>query len=217
MTTHQPPRKRPTAHHKKPWWLWAGIAGIVALALGIAVWSTSGADTKTSVGETRPVTVVGTPLPALPQSGADTAIGLTPPTLNGSTFDGSPVDIVPGAGRAKMVVFLAHWCPHCNNEIPVILRWAATGGQPDNLDIVGVSTAANAQRENYPPSKWIVAKKWTWPVLVDSIDAEAAAAYGVTSFPTIVIVGPDGLVKARSSGELAETELDGLVATALAG
>ncbi len=121
-----------------------------------------------SVGETRPVTVDGTPLPAPPESGADTAIGLTPPTLHGSTFTGAPIDIVPGGGRAKMVVFLAHWCPHCNNEIPVIQRWAATGGQPDNLDIVGVSTSADVQRENYPPSKWIVDKKWTWPVLADS-------------------------------------------------
>jgi thiol-disulfide isomerase/thioredoxin len=217
MTTHQPPRKRPPATHKKPWWLWAGIAGIVALALVIAVWGASGSDNKAVVGETRPVTVVGTPLPGAPQSGADTAIGLTPPTLHGSSFDGSPIDITPGGGRAKMVVFLAHWCPHCNNEIPVILRWAATGGVPDNLDIVAVSTSANAQRDHYPPSKWIVAMKWTWPVLADSATADAAQAYGVTSFPTFTIVGSDGVVKLRSSGELAETELDGLVAKALTG
>ena len=229
MTTRQPPRQRPQAPHRKPWWLWAGIVGIIAIALGIAVWSTSGTDTTVSQGttgtdnssssatETQPVTVVGTALPAPPESGADPAIGLTPPTLHGFTFDGSPIDITPGGGRAKMVVFLAHWCPHCNNEMPVILRWAATGGAPANLDIVSVSTAVNIQRDNYPPSKWIVKKEWTFPVLADSSNSDAAAAYGVTGFPTFTIVGPDGLVKVRTSGELAETELDGLVANALAG
>jgi thiol-disulfide isomerase/thioredoxin len=209
--------------------LWTAVVGIIALALGIAVWSTSGNDNKVSEGsvapgksistpaETQPVTVVGTALPRPPDSGPDTAIGLTAPTLHGFTFDGSPVDVTPDDGRAKMVVFLAHWCPHCNREIPVILRWAQTGGVPPNLDIIGVSTSVSAQRDNYPPSKWIVQKQWTWPVMADSSNNDAAAAYGVASFPTFTIVGSDGKVKLRSSGELAETELDGLVTQALTG
>jgi thiol-disulfide isomerase/thioredoxin len=228
MTTHQPPRKRPPATHKKPWWLWAGIAGIIALALGIAVWTASGGDDTVSVGtigtdnssssaETQPVTVVGSPLPKQAGSGVDESVaGLTPPTLQGFTFNGSPIDITPG-GRAKMVVFLAHWCPHCNNEVPVIERWAASGGLPASLDIIGVSTGVSAQAANYPPSKWIVKMKWSWPVLADSPAGDAAVAYGVGGYPTMVIVGADGKVKARASAELAETELDGFVAKALAG
>jgi cytochrome c biogenesis protein CcmG, thiol:disulfide interchange protein DsbE len=222
-----PSSQVPAPTYKKPVWLWAGIAGVVAVALGIAVWSTSGNDTTVEQGttgtngtssspaETQPVTVVGPALPTPSEAGADTAIGMTAPTLRGFRFDGSPIDITPG-GRAKMVVFLAHWCPHCNREIPVLQTWAAGGGLPNDLDIIGVSTAVSAQRDNYPPSKWITDKAWAWPVMADSANSDAAAAYGVAGFPTFAIVGADGKVKLRSSGELTVADLDALVKQALA-
>jgi cytochrome c biogenesis protein CcmG/thiol:disulfide interchange protein DsbE len=217
----------PSATSKKPPWLWIGLVVIVAVALGIAVWSTSGDDTSVSQGttgaggaissaaETQPVTIVGEALPMLPNSGTDPAIGMTVPTLKGFHFDGSPMEIAPG-GHAKMVVFLAHWCPHCNREIPVLQSWADAGGVPADLDIIGVSTAVNAQRENYPPSRWIVDKAWTWPVLADSANSDALTAYGLGRFPSFVIVGADGTVKARSGGELPSAALDALVTQALA-
>ncbi|MEA3185594.1 MAG: hypothetical protein QOJ74_2071 [Ilumatobacteraceae bacterium] len=220
----------PPPPRKKPLWLFGGILAVAALALGIAVWSASGNGkvsqgsvatdasgvASSSAAETQPVTVVGTPLPTPPDSGVDPAVGLTPPTLQGFTFDGTPIDITPGGGRAKMVVFLAHWCPHCNREIPVILHWADTIGVPSNLDIVGVSTGVSAQRDNYPPSKWIVSMGWKWPVMADSVNSDAAVAYGLVAYPTFAIIGADGTVKLRSSGELAETDLDALVKQALA-
>jgi cytochrome c biogenesis protein CcmG, thiol:disulfide interchange protein DsbE len=217
----------PTPTKKKPVWLWAGIVGIIAVALGVAVWTTTGSDSTVSQGttatgdsssskaETQPVTVTGAVLPTPAESGADAAVGMTVPALRGFQFDGKPIDIT-GGGNAKMVVFLAHWCPHCNNEIPVLQRWAEAGGVPAGLDIIGVSTAVNAQQDNFPPSKWIVAKEWTWPVLADSKASDAAVAYGVGSFPTFVIVGADGKVKVRSSGELAVADLDALVKQAVA-
>lgn len=201
---------------------------VVAIALGIAVWSTSGSDTTVSQGttavdnsrssaaESQPVTVDGAALPPPPETGADSAIGLTVPTLQGFHFDGSPLDITPG-GRAKMIVFLAHWCSHCNAEIPVLRAWAEAGGVPADLDIIGVSTAVSVQRENYPPSEWVVAKEWAWPVMADSVNSDAAIAYGVGGFPTFVIVGADGTVKVRSSGELPAADLDALAKQALAG
>lgn len=219
---------RPTPSSKKPVWLWAGIVGIVAIALGIAVWSTSGSDSKVTQGttatgnstssaaETQPVTLVGTALPVPSETGADAAVGMTAPTLHGFTFSGAPIDITPG-GRAKMVVFLAHWCPHCNREIPVLQGWAAAGGKPADLDIIGVSTAVTSQRDNYPPSIWLVNKEWVWPAMADSAASDAATAYGVASFPTFVIVGADGKVKVRQSGELPVETLDALVHQAVAG
>jgi thiol-disulfide isomerase/thioredoxin len=136
------------------------------------------------------------------------------PTLRGFDFDGAPLDTA-ATGRPKMLVFLAHWCPHCNREIPVLQSWAAAGGVPAGLDIVGVSTAVDPQRDNYPPSKWVDDKAWTWPVLADSAASDAAAAYGVAAFPTFVIVGADGTVKVRSSGELPVADLDAIVRQAI--
>jgi cytochrome c biogenesis protein CcmG, thiol:disulfide interchange protein DsbE len=219
--------KHTTPSAKKPLWLWLGIVGIVAGALGIAVWSTSGGDGTVSQGttaagnasssaaETQPVVVEGTPLSVPPETGDDLAIGAVAPTLRGFGFDGSAMDIIPG-DRPTMVVFLAHWCPHCNREIPVLQSWVASGAAPAELEIVGVSTAVNAQRENYPPSKWITDKAWAWPVMADSVASDAALAYGVGGFPAFVVIGADGTVKVRSSGELPVADLDAMVKQAIA-
>lgn len=220
-------RAAPPPPKKKVWWPWALLAGVIVIALVIAIVSTLGSDEKvsqgtvgtdnsSSVAETQPVSVVGDALPRQLQPGVDeTPLGLAAPTLKGFHFDGSSADITPG-GKAKMVVFLAHWCPHCNNEIPVLLSWRDAGQIPADLDIVGISTAANAQRDNYPPSDWLVRKGWTWPVLVDSADQEAAAAYGLGFYPTFVIVGADGNVKLRVSGEVPQGDLTSMVNQALA-
>ncbi len=212
---------------KKPIWLGAGIIGILAIVLGIAL-LTGGDDTTVSQGttatdnssssaaETQPVTITGTALPAPPQAGADSALGMAAPALSGFGFDGSAIDITPG-GRPKMVVFLAHWCPHCNREIPVLQSWAAAGGVADEVDIIGVSSGVNAQGENYPPSEWLADRDWAWPVLADSANSDALAAYGVGGFPAFVVVGADGTVKVRSSGELPAADLDALVKQAVAG
>jgi thiol-disulfide isomerase/thioredoxin len=159
--------------------------------------------------------VVGDLLAPQEKSGADSSVnGKTPPTLNGFTFAGSPIDVTPG-GTAKMVVFLAHWCPHCNREIPVIEQWAAAGRVPQGLDIIGISTAVTNQRDNYPPSEWLQRMNWTSPVMADSANGDAARAWGVGGFPTIVIVGTDGTVKMRFSGEMTLEEMDTFVRQAL--
>ncbi len=63
----------------------------------------------------------------------------------------------------------------------------------------------------------MVAKEWAWSVMADSVNSDAATAYGVGAFPTFVIVGADGTVKVRSSGELPAADLDALAKQALAG
>ena len=94
-----------------------------------------------------------------------------------------------------MLVFLAHWCPHCNREVPRLVAWQADGMVPEGLDVIGVSTGSPRARTNYPPSAWLAELDWQWPVLADSTDHQAAAAYGLPGFPYFVIIGADGTVK----------------------
>lgn len=120
-----------------------------------------------------------------------------------------------------MVVFLAHWCSHCNAEVPVLIDWNTLGGVPDNLNVIGVATAIDPSQPNYPPADWFEAKRWPWPVLVDtkvSNNHEAglvAQAFGVSAWPYMVIIGEDGLVKLRISGEHSAAELSQMVDAAL--
>jgi thiol-disulfide isomerase/thioredoxin len=168
-----------------------------------------------AAAENQPVEVVGSALVPLENEAADPAVGQPAPTLRGATFDGSPLEIAPGGGTDQLIVFLAHWCPHCNAELPIIEEWRAAGMIPDGLDVVAVSTAVSSDRPNYPPSKWLDDKGWTWPALADSADMTAAAAYGVTGYPFMVIVGPDGDVKGRTSGQKELAALDAWVTSTL--
>jgi cytochrome c biogenesis protein CcmG, thiol:disulfide interchange protein DsbE len=156
------------------------------------------------------VSVDGAALPPL-EGGDDPAVGLPAPTLRGTDYRGTDVTIEPGTGGPMMIVFLAHWCPHCNDEIPVLLEWRDSGQMPAELQVYGVSTAVSDERPNYPPDQWLQDKGWPWPVLADDSELTAVNTYGVTGFPFFVIVDADGNVAARGSGEIPIEELDALV------
>lgn len=176
------------------------------------------------VGEVRPLAVEGD---ALPQFGQDTttendpARGLPAPVLVGEDFDGNTVRVDAAANGPTLVVFLAHWCPHCNNEIPRINELRDAGSFPADLNIVAVSTAIDPSRPNWPPSAWIPAMDWTYPVIADGVDMVqsvfiGATAYGVGGFPFVALVGGDGTVKARWAGEHTPEEFLELVTSNLA-
>jgi cytochrome c biogenesis protein CcmG/thiol:disulfide interchange protein DsbE len=193
-------------------WLVGGIiAAVIAVAAVVAVTATAGGDEASTDGieQTRPVTITGDALPAFDDTRPDDAVGLDAPVLSGASFDGTPVAVEPGA--PTLVVFLAHWCPHCQREVPVLTEWADNGGVPDGVRVVAVATSTGSDRPNYPPSEWLEREGFPFPVLADSSTFEAATAYGLTSYPYFVVVGSDGRVVARASGEIAPEALSTLL------
>jgi thiol-disulfide isomerase/thioredoxin len=144
--------------------------------------------------------VEGEALALFESADTDPAIGTMAPVITGQQFDGSDITIGGASSAPTMLVFLAHWCPHCNDEIPELVTLRDAGSLPTDLDIVGISTAINETRDNYPPSDWIVEKDWTWPVLADQADSLAIQLYGGTGFPFTVLLDADGKVLGRKSG-----------------
>jgi cytochrome c biogenesis protein CcmG, thiol:disulfide interchange protein DsbE len=220
-------QSRAAAPNRRPLIVVAAIAAAVLVALVAALvvgggddggdGTATGTDGGTAtVPDDSPVTVTGTDLPPFDGDAADPAVGTPMPTLQGTALDGSSLTI-PTAGRPTMIVFLAHWCPHCQAEVPVVQDWVDGGGLPAGVDLVSVSTAVDPARPNYPPSEWLAREGWTAPVLVDGDEAALAAA-GLSAFPFFVAVDADGNVVQRTSGELTESQLsdvaDGLAATA---
>jgi cytochrome c biogenesis protein CcmG/thiol:disulfide interchange protein DsbE len=209
------------------------VVVVVVLAAVVAIVSSGGSDsvstdttlsgpTTTAVdgavapAESQPVQYDGN-LPMFDSDVNDPAVGQDAPALLMHGFNGQRFTLDPGAdGKPMMLVFLAHWCPHCNAEIPVLNEWKKQGLVPDDLNVIGISTGTRADQPNYPPSKWIEDMEWSWAALPDSDKNEAAYAYGVTGFPTFVVIGGDGMVKYRGSGEKSLEELDAVVKKALA-
>jgi cytochrome c biogenesis protein CcmG/thiol:disulfide interchange protein DsbE len=154
-----------------------------------------------------PVEVSGDPLAPF-EGPDDPAIGQPFPAVSGTGLDGEPLAIT--SEGAKLVVYVAHWCPHCQREVPVIQEWVDRGNLPDDVELAGVSTAIHPNRDNYPPSDWFEEEGWTATTLIDPDDAAAQAA-GLSVFPFFVAVNEDGTVAQRGSGELTEAQLTALV------
>jgi cytochrome c biogenesis protein CcmG, thiol:disulfide interchange protein DsbE len=168
------------------------------------------------VSETNPVVVSGAPLIELPESGQDAAVGSVAPTVTGTQLVDGKTVTVPVAGRPTLVVFVAHWCPHCRREVPVLVDWLSSGALGQDVDVALVSTAVSAERDNYPPSSWLVKENWTYTAMTDDEAATAAQAWGLTGFPFMVLVDADGKVVARTSGEKSVAELNDFVRPVIA-
>ena len=180
--------------------------------------NTGAAQAENATQQSAAVSVTGAPLPQFPADATsfladpktDPAVGKTPPTLKGQTFDAKDITIAPG-GKAKVVLFVAHWCPHCQAELPRIQQWIADGNLPKDVEVFGVATATTESRPNYPASAWIAQTKFQPQVLLDDDQGTAASAYGLTGFPYIVVVDKDGKVTARASGEVPIDDFSKLV------
>ena len=146
------------------------------------------------------VVVDGETLPPLPASGDDPAIGATAPTITSEQASGTTTVDPAAEGGPMLIVFLAHWCPHCQAELPSYVELAGQG-ELDGLRTVAVATSTTPDRPNYPPSAWLDEEGWTGDRFYDDREGTAAAAYGLTSFPYTVIVDADGKVVDRFSGE----------------
>ena len=117
-------------------------------------------------------------------------------TLSGLLSEGKPV----------ILVFFAHYCPHCRAEITQLSgEWPyCPNSDKATVLLVGVSGDEQADRalfEEYRVDGWEFAEA-TQQVAVD---------YRLMYVPTIVIVGPDGQVKFAKVGETRPNQLCELV------
>jgi thiol-disulfide isomerase/thioredoxin len=216
-------------------WIWVGLAvlivvvGVVAIAVGRS--SSSGSDDGGSAtgsggtvvpnGNPDPVTVTveGQNLPqaSTGSGGADAAAGMTIPTINGETFDGSPVVIAPGGGKGQVIMVVAHWCPHCRAEVPRVQSWLDESGMPSDVNLTAIATANDPTAVNYPAGDWLRREGWSVPTMLDDEQQTAALAVGTSAYPFFVVVDSDGKVVERQSGEITEDQWNALLDAARTG
>lgn len=217
MATKQ--RKRPSAPSKPARKLPLGLilGGVFTVLLIVTVFLTLG-DGESSNASTRGLpdeygapTVSGV-LPPLVDPLDDPAIGTSAPDVMGADFEGTEISIA-NDGNAKMIVFLAHWCPHCQNEVPWVSDWLETTTLPDGVDFYAIATAIDRTQENWPPSVWLEREGLTVPVLVDDRINSIAQAFGLPAYPYWVFVNADGTIAARIGSGLSPADLDRILAS----
>jgi len=177
------------------------IGGVILLVVGVAVaigvtLSSEPVAAGLPEGE---ISVTGDSL--VPYSeGEDQSIGLPAPSFSGPGVD-SQIISIKNDGRAKAIIFLAHWCPHCQREVPIVQDYIDTFGLPKGVDLIAVATSIDKGRDNYPPTEWLQREGWSSTAIYD-LNKEIAKAYGLTAFPYWVFVDKDFNILARRTGNI---------------
>lgn len=216
MSSPTKPRPGTPTSAKQSYTPFIVLGAIVLVAIGIALLASGGDDdTSTPTGgdpsdllATAGITAGGASLPPIPGGGGDPAIGAPAPTLEGLDPTGQPTDVE--YEQPTLLAFLAHWCPHCRAELPELVELAEEGGL-EGMDAVIVLTGTDESAPNYPPAPWVEHAGWPGRVILDDERGTAASAFGLTSYPYLVLVDADGEVVARNAGRLGLEGLRDLV------
>ena len=106
-------------------------------------------------------------------------------------LDGQPVSLADLRGRTVVLNFWATWCGPCRMEAPAFASFAEA--HPDVAVIGIVADGPPAKVRKVSGELGI-----SYPVLMG--EPETFRAYGVDTFPTTVVVAPDGSVRWAHTG-----------------
>ncbi len=118
------------------------------------------------------------------------------PPLTGADLDGKVWRLADLHGKAVLINFWASWCEPCRAEMPA-LQALAQRHDPDRLQVLTV----NFRESPTVARRYVERAGLQLPVLLDP-QGLIARQWGVTVFPSTVLVTPDGRVHGVLRGEL---------------
>jgi thiol-disulfide isomerase/thioredoxin len=159
------------------------VAGLVALVAigGVFAYGLSKQDDVSKI-DTKHVTV--------PPSGFQT---FSAAAIKGTTLDDKAFSLARLQGRPVFINFWGSWCPGCKTEAPDLRSFA--NGLGSQAAMVGVAI------DSPPGDTTSLVRKWGWhyPIVRKSC-CDDVNRYGVTYFPTTVVVDSKGRVVDRLIG-----------------
>ena len=178
----------------------------LAVAIGVSLVDEP-LDGNLPEGET---TISGDALPEYAgENDINISVGLQAPSFSGPDQNSEIISLEKN-GKSKILLFLAHWCPHCQAEVPVVQEYIDTFGLPADVEVIGILTSIDRSRDNYPPHDWLVKEGWSETQIYD-LDREIGTAYGLNAFPYWVTLDKDLKVVNRVTGELTPDQITVLI------
>lgn len=150
-------------------------------------------------------------LPQFQGTSNDAAViaGMELPAISGPEYYSSePVTYPAGSdGKARIWMVWAHWCPHCQAELPTLSTWwPENAARFPDVDLATVTTAIDSSLGN-PLDAYLDTEQFSFPVIVDDT-GQLAAKFGTTAFPFWVLTDKEGKVVFRIAGELGIDNVD---------
>ena len=134
------------------------------------------------------------------------AAKMSAPIISGSDLNGNT--ITTKNESPTILLFLAHWCPHCQIEVKEIQDWVSNNGLPEPVKLFSILTSINSSQPNYPPDKWIQSEGWSFPSFTDNELSGVAQHFGIKGFPFWVLIDSNGEVVTRLSGSYTQDQFE---------
>lgn len=102
-------------------------------------------------------------------------------------------------GRPLVINFWTTWCPYCMDEMPDFQ--AIYDDYADRVSFAFVDGTDGARETIEDAKAWVDDSGYTLPFYYDT-KRQAVMAFGVSSYPTTVVVSPEGEILAIADGRI---------------
>ena len=147
-------------------------------------------------------------LPPFEQGQPDGALGLVLGEVAGvEYYTDTELVIDPTDGTARAWLIWAHWCPHCQRELPPLSDWySENADQYPNVELLSVTSSIDPARGN-PLEPYLDELQLPFPTILDP-DLALAEQFGLSAYPFWVFTAGDGTTLLRIAGylEIAQVE-----------
>lgn len=131
--------------------------------------------------------------------------GETVPEFSGENVNGGGnVSLGGGEGDATMLVFFASWCPHCQNEAPVISELES---EYEGLDVVMAGIDGQQGDDAEAVRQFVETYDIESPAIYQP---ELGGEYNVPGYPTVYVLNGEDEVVGAHSGEAPRGGIRGL-------
>jgi len=134
-------------------------------------------------------------------------VGSEAPAFTAETVGDGEVSVGGGSAGATMLVFFATWCPHCNNEAPII---SDLEGQYEDLRVVmiGIDSEDDPEKVREFVERYDIAGPAVYQLSLGS-------TYQVSGYPTTYVLDGNETIVAAHSGEAPSSVYEGWIEEAL--
>ena len=134
-------------------------------------------------------------------------VGSKAPDFTAETVGGGEVSVGDGGAGATMLVFFATWCPHCNNEAPII---SDLESQYEDLRVVMVGI--DGQDDPEKVREFVERYDIAGPAVYQP---SLSSTYQVSGYPTTYVLNGDDEAVAAHSGEVPRNVYENWIEEAL--
>jgi len=130
-------------------------------------------------------------------------VGSTAPSFTAETVEGGRVSVGDGGTGPTMLVFFATWCPHCNNEAPII---SDLEDQYEDLQVVmiGIDGEDDPEKVREFVERYDIAGPAVYQPSLGS-------TYRVSGYPTTYVLDSNDEVVAAHTGEAPSSVYEGWI------